>query len=244
MVLLNNLTQEDYKSIYLLSLIIIVAYTAQYFNTLKVLGTKIYKSPLFNYDIIISEVKYALEDPSSVKFYFYPATWALIIISIFIHYRFPHSDNLLFYTLAILLFIPNYIHWNFVLSLAEKVEDKGISIEDSIKDKEFTTVRKTIRKGEPSEITLNLKEISPKEIGKHFNNLIDKEAKYFKDTDNFYELYEHKNTYRLDKIDLVMSPTFDQLYKEENINNLGGKLLLEALVVSIVLYLAVLIKHF
>ena len=140
---INLLSLETMTYLFYFSLFIYVSYIYQTENTIKVLP---YKNDLLNVDLIKGEVRYALQDSKNSKFFFFPAMWALISIMIMNHaFIRIESQKWVFDILAILLFIQNYFHYDFILSIAEEKESNPEkSLDEIIKEKEWKVIRENI----------------------------------------------------------------------------------------------------
>ncbi len=238
----NYLNQNNLFLFYSIALIIYIAYIYQYFNISNLLKYKI-KNIILNEDLLKTEISYTLKNPKNAKFYFFPAMWVLIAISIFSHFFFHfESKKWIFDILIIILFVQNYFYYDFIFLIAEEVESSGKSVEEALKEKEWNVFREKKAEGMKIEIVNGLKIATEKEM-KSFGFKRDKESEYYlNDSGELFELYKSGRSYRLDKLNLVLSSIFDNLYKEFKINHLGTKYILEAFFVIMTLYLSVIIK--
>jgi len=227
------LTFYQQELLFFLSFFILSAYYIQYNNTISLVQNK---KDIFNKDIIYSEINFMLKNPSSAKIYFFPALWALIFTSTFIQiFFYKIGSKWIFHILAIALFIQDYIHYNFIIKTALEIENNPKkSIEDVLKENEWIVTREKADK----KILQTLRKANDKEL-KEFGFKIDKDSEYYlNDTKDIYELYGNN----FDKLHILLSPMFNQMYQPYELNKKLLISFLESVFVIISLYLALIIN--
>jgi hypothetical protein len=249
---IRPLNISELWTLYMISLSIFKGYTIQYINEWNILKDIYFKKgSVLNYDLIKKEAELTYKNPSTSKFYLFPAMWILLLSTLIIYFLFHGiGTKFPFLILSGLLLIQNYLNYSFILDIAYKKEqDPSKSFETIIKEREWSIVREKNKKTFSSyEEALNFiknlgtyNELSKNEILKY--GLIKENDNYFyTDNERTFEIYKKEDKYILDEIFLMLSTVYSNLYKEYNIEKKGLIYLLEAFFISTSLYFCLIIN--
>jgi len=236
---IQYLSQIQMTYLYFSAILIYLAYFYQVFNIEKLL---IKRTDLLQIDLLKEEVLFTLNYPSIAKFYLFPAMWTLLFVSIFIIIFFPGiGTKSLFISLAIILLVQNYFNYSNILDLALDLEkNPNKSIKDLFREREWTVIREKIKEKDIDTIINNSARIYDLKTLKFKT---DTDSKYFKNKyEELFELYEVNGVQKLDKLNLILSSMFSQLYKEVDISKMYRNSILEAFFVILVLYFSLIIN--
>lgn len=235
------LDSKHFIYFYILSIVILIGYIMQGYRHKEMLGNKIYNKELYNIDLIYSKIKLFINKPNDFIIRAFPSMITLSITMLVVTIAFKGIGTLiLFYIMAAVLIIQDFIHYKFLYSKAVYIEENNADIIKELHRDEWYVNRQKIKSSKDKNKLIQGLQKTDLKKAKQILPMLPEHSfiDTYMNTEAVYDVFFKRGRYTLYKIEPVLSPMIASYYKLYNWSKEYTMFFFEGVVVITTLYLS------